>query len=75
MGPNIMTFEVVNEIVQLWSILLRRESQVVKFSSYVYDVKYVYEGCPWRVSTMCHRIFGGSRGNCMRLISGCHVKI
>jgi hypothetical protein len=43
------TLDVVEETVELWSVPLRKEFQVIKCSSSVYDVKYVHDGCPWRV--------------------------
>jgi hypothetical protein len=32
-----------------WSISLRRDFRVVKCSSFLYDVKSIHVGCPWRV--------------------------
>ena len=41
--------EAVKDAVRLWAISLKREFRVVKSGSKEYEVKYVNDGCPWRV--------------------------
>jgi hypothetical protein len=40
---------VVKEEVKLWSISLRSYFFIVKCVIFVYNVKILQEGCPWRV--------------------------
>jgi hypothetical protein len=53
-GSKYKDLETVKEIVKLWSISLRKEFQVLKCSSSVYDVKCIHDGCPWRWKTHCN---------------------
>jgi hypothetical protein len=48
-GFKYKDLEAVKDEVNPWSISLRRKFWESKCSSYVYDVKCLHEGCPWRV--------------------------
>jgi hypothetical protein len=55
LGSKYPNAEAVKEAIKLWSLSIRKEFRVVKSSSSVYDVKYVSEGCPWRVHAVKSR--------------------